>query len=310
MSEQRGDILHARQVYQRSLQQWPGNAEILRAAARMEDRQGMLTVAENLYGQVVQANPQNAGALNDLGLCLARQGKLDASLTVIEQAIRVEPDKALFRNNAATVCVELRQDQRAMAHLAAVHGPADVQFNMGQLLVARGRNSEAERYFRMALDINPTMQEASIALGQVTGRMPVPTGNVAPGSQPKSAEVTAAAMPTGSESFGGSFAPEATTQFQAAPQGGPQAGPQLGPQNSYPSEARSNDGYGRSTYSPPSYTPPSMPAQPTGVPGVQAGGYAQGGISQGGVQGTVPWVGQATPRYLPPVGSVPPGARR
>src|SRR6185295_3022232 len=107
-----------------------------RACAQLEDRQGNLPVAEGLYQQAVAANPQNAAALNDLGLCLAREGKLEASLQQIEQAIQLQPDKTLFRNNAATVLVEMRQDQRALAHLAVVHNQADANYNLGQLLVS------------------------------------------------------------------------------------------------------------------------------------------------------------------------------
>ncbi len=110
--ERQGDVPQARSNLQRALTMWPGHVEVLRAAARMEDRQGNLPLAENLYGQAVAANPQHAGALNDLGLCLARQGKLEPSLQTLEQAVQLQPAKALYRNNAATVLVELHQDQR------------------------------------------------------------------------------------------------------------------------------------------------------------------------------------------------------
>ena len=113
LCERQGDVLQARKNFQRALTLWPGHAEVLRAAAYMEDRHGDLPLAENLYGLAVTANPQHAGALNDLGLCLARQGKLEPSLQVLEQAIQLQPAKPLYRNNAATVLVELRQDQRA-----------------------------------------------------------------------------------------------------------------------------------------------------------------------------------------------------
>ena len=160
MCEKQGDLPQARQNLQRALSMWPSNADVLRAAARMEDRQSNLPVAESLYQRAVTANPQNAAALNDLGLCLAREGKLEPSLQVLEQAIHLQPDKSLYRNNAATVLVEMRQDQRALGHLAAVHNPAEANFNLGQLLVDRGRPADAVAYFQTALQLNPGMQPA------------------------------------------------------------------------------------------------------------------------------------------------------
>ena len=167
--ERQTDVQQARNNYQRALNMWPGHVEVLRAAARMEDRQGNLPLAENLYGQAVTSNPQHAGALNDLGLCLARQGKLEPSRQVLEQAVQLQPSKALYRNNAATVLIEMRQDQLALAHLAAVHSPADANFNLGQLLVERGRAADAAPYFQAALQQNPGMVQAQEALAKVQG---------------------------------------------------------------------------------------------------------------------------------------------
>lgn len=160
-AERQGDIRQAREQIQRALQSWPHDVELIRAAARMEDRQDQLPLAESLYRRAVAADPQHAGALNDLGLCLARQGKLEQSVQTIEQAIYLQPEKALYRNNVATVLVELGQQQKALAHLSAVHGPAESNYNLGQLLVQRGRAAEATPYFQVAQRMDPGLLSAS-----------------------------------------------------------------------------------------------------------------------------------------------------
>jgi Flp pilus assembly protein TadD len=178
--------------------------------------------------------------LNDLGLCLARQGKLEASVQVIEQAIHLQPEKPLYRNNAATVLIELRQDQRALGHLAAVHGAADANYNLGQLLVQRGRAAEATPYFQAAVVQNPQMQSAHVALAKLQGK------NVP--------DATTAAQPT--------MQPAAPATGPAvAPQQAPPAGPQL----YYPATARSPE-FGASTYVPPAYYGPQRFAPPAPGP--------------------------------------------
>ncbi len=206
MCERQGDIQQARSNFQRALSMWPGHVELLRAAARMEDRQGNLPLAENLYAQAVKSNPQHAGALNDLGLCLARQGKLQPSVQVLEQAIQLQPTKALYRNNAATVLVELHQDQRALAHLAAVHAPAEANYNLGQLLVERGRPHDAVTYFQAALQQNPGMQPAQDALAKLQGnRMAVAK------PRPRAINVPVSATPTATPAASNSALPTVTT---------------------------------------------------------------------------------------------------
>jgi tetratricopeptide (TPR) repeat protein len=240
--ERQGNVDQARQHYGQALSMWPGHVEVLRAAARMEDRLGQLPMAETLYHQAVAANPQHAGALNDLGLCLARQGKLEASVQFIEQAIQLQPEKPLYRNNAATVLVELRQDQRALGHLAAVHGAAEANYNFGQLLVQRGRAEEATPYFQAAVEQNPQMESAHLALAKLQGK-----------SAPETATVKSAAEPAPS-----------TPVPTAAPQPAQPAGPQF---YHYPATARS-PAPGTSSYVPPVYY-----GLPVAVPPVQGGAF-------------------------------------
>ena len=94
---------------------------------------------------------------------------MQPSLQALEQAVQLQPSKALYRNNAATVLVEMHQDQRALAHLAAVHGAADANYNLGQLLVERNRAADAAPYFQAALQQNPGMQQAQVRAREAAG---------------------------------------------------------------------------------------------------------------------------------------------
>ncbi len=169
LNEQQATLPRPGTNCRRRSKKWPNDVEVLRSAARMEDRQGQLQLAEMLYKRAVTTNPQHAGVLNDLGLCLARQGKLQQSVQAMEKAIQLQPSKALYRNNVATVLVEMHQDQQALAHLSAVHGPAESNYNLGQLLVDRGRPHEAVMYFQTALNLDPTMESARLAIAQLHG---------------------------------------------------------------------------------------------------------------------------------------------
>ncbi len=244
MCERNGDVAGARRQYQEALKKWPGQVDVLRAAARMEDRAGQLPLAESLYQQAITSNPQHAGAHNDLGMCLARQGKLDASMQEIEQAVRMDPNSQRYRNNAAVVLVEMRQDQRALAHLSAVHAGADANYNLGQLLVQRNRPMDAAPYFATALEMNPSMQPAYEALVKLQGPVAGPAPTVA-SEQPAPASVPVAG-------------PQQTTPVD------PQQASPAGPQLSFPATAR-NPAWGASSYVPPGYYAPTgqVPPQPT-----------------------------------------------
>ncbi len=247
LNEQRGDVVQARRQLQEALKKWPNDVEVLRSAARMEDRQGQLPLAEMLYQKAVAANPQHAGALNDLGLCLARQGKLPQSVQAMEHAIQLQPSKALYRNNVATVLVEMHQDQRALAHLSAVHGPAESNYNLGQLLVDRGRPQEAVMYFQTALNLDPTMESARLAIAQLHGTVNNPA-QVVEGSPVEPQEVA--------PSYDPQYAPQPPTS-----------------EPSFPATAR-GPAFGTSSYAPPSrYYPTNNSTQAYQAPAYQAPTY-------------------------------------
>ena len=260
MSERQGNIPQARQQLQRALTMWPNDVEVLRAAARMEDRQGQLAVAESLYGRAAAADPQHAGALNDLGLCLARQGKLEQSVQTIEQAVHLQPDKALYRNNAATVLIELRQDQMALAHLSAVHGPAASNYNMGKLLVQRNRPADALAYFQAAERIDPSMQQAAVAIAQLGGT-PAATSPMAAGQTPSPQSVEPS-------DFGPQLAPQQPADYPATARGPAlNASSQVTPPGNYPRPGGTVTPAGptyRSAIAP-RYLPPVHPMTPGGM---------------------------------------------
>ncbi|MGD9633469.1 MAG: tetratricopeptide repeat protein [Pirellulales bacterium] len=292
VAERQGQPAAARTQLQQALAKWPRDVDLLRAAARLEDRQGNLPTAEMLYNRAVAANPQHAGAHNDLGLCLARQGKFNEAVQSIEQAINLQPDKSLYRNNAATVLVEMHQDQRALAHLSAVHSSADANFNIGQLLVDRGRPHEAYSYFQHALELDPSMQAAQDAIAKLNGA-PTPTNQfaaeptiapqvVAPNYGPQFAPQQPSSEPTfpatargpalNSSSYvqPGYYYP--ATQMQVAPQAAPQMQ---------------------------AYQPPQVQSYP--APTVQAYQAPQMQVAPAPVPQTPVYQTATVPRYLPPV---------
>lgn len=160
VSEKSGQIDQARHQYQYALSLSPDDAGALLTAAHMEDRQGNLRVAEHLYRRLVDVNPKDPTGFNDLGLCLARQGRLAESAEAIHLAVVLEPGKQRYRNNLATVFVEMHRDQEALQQLTAVHGPAIARFNLGHLLARRGRTEDAAAYFATVQNMDPGLAQA------------------------------------------------------------------------------------------------------------------------------------------------------
>ncbi len=174
VSDKGGDTMQARSMYQRALTIEPENLEGMLALARLEDRAGQLDAALHYYRQAVQMHPQSSKAFNDLSLCFARRGQLAEALPPLEQAIRLQPSKPLYRNNVATVLIELNQLNAALQHQSAVYPPAVAQYNLGILLHQRGRDAEAVQFLARATQADPSLAVAGTLLAQLSANTQQP----------------------------------------------------------------------------------------------------------------------------------------
>jgi tetratricopeptide (TPR) repeat protein len=170
LEERKGNLDKAEQQYEQALKVEPGNVDVLLAYAHMYDRHERLAEAETYYHKAVQQHPRNASAWNDLGLCLARDEKLAESAEALNKAVALDPKRKLYRNNLATVLIEMGQHDQALRHLQAVHPQAVAFYNVGFLLQEKGDSNTAANYFAQALHADPTFDEARQWLAQVTPR--------------------------------------------------------------------------------------------------------------------------------------------
>lgn len=154
------DTENARINYHKALQMKPHHLGALLGLARLFDRQGQLDRATEHYLDAAKHHPGEAAIYNDLGLCYARQAKYGDAAKALSRAIELQPDRALYRNNIATVFVVQGRVNEALAHLTDAHGAAVAHYNVGYLLHKRGQRRQALEQFKLALQADPSMTSA------------------------------------------------------------------------------------------------------------------------------------------------------
>jgi Flp pilus assembly protein TadD len=165
-----GNLAGAEEQYRRALELDEKHLVALINSAHLCDRQKRMAEAEGLYLKATKLHPREAAAFNDLGLCYARQHKLAQSQAALAKAVELEGDRMLYRNNLATVLVEINRPQEALSHLQAVHEESVAQYNLGYLLANKGERHLAEQHFREALRIDPKLTAAQSWLDNLQGQ--------------------------------------------------------------------------------------------------------------------------------------------
>ena len=86
----------------------------------------------------------------------------------------MQPKNALYRNNMATVLVEMNRMQEAYSHLRVVHSEPACYYNIGFLLNKKGKTQDAAQHFAMAYQLDPSMTQAKEWLERLGAPVPQP----------------------------------------------------------------------------------------------------------------------------------------
>jgi len=173
LQERAGKYDKAAAEYQKALDMNPKSLPALVGFAHLKDRHGDLQGATELYQKAIKLYPKESAAYNDLGLCLQRRAMLPEAVSMLEKAVALQPDRPLYRNNLATVLVQMDRPNDALIHMVAAHGPAVGHYNLAILLSQRGKPQEAIEHFRQALVHDPSLREAQEGIARL---MPEQTG--------------------------------------------------------------------------------------------------------------------------------------
>jgi tetratricopeptide (TPR) repeat protein len=96
-------------------------------------------------------------------------GRPAEALGPMSRAVSLEPAKNLYRNNVAAALVELQRDDEALEHLAAVHPPAQAEYNVAFLLFKQGRKDQALVHFENAARLDPSLMQAREWVARLRG---------------------------------------------------------------------------------------------------------------------------------------------
>jgi len=160
LCESRGDFAGAVVQYETALKDSPDNVPVLLSYAHLQDHQNKLAEATALYQRAVKANPKEASAFNDMGLCYARRGMATEALSAMGKAAQLQPEKALYRNNLASVLVDQHRVDDALVQLRAVNNESVANYDLGILLEQRKQDNVAQTHFQRAIELNPQFAEA------------------------------------------------------------------------------------------------------------------------------------------------------
>jgi len=168
---EQGRYGEAYRVYDRALDDHPGNGDLLYGRALAADRRGDVEQALEDLRRLLELRPEDPQALNALGYTLAnRTDRYDRALEYIERAYRKAPDNAAVVDSMGWVHFKLGDYDTAEQYLRRAHDMArdpEIAAHLGELLWVTGRREQARELLRDAREAFPESE----VLGRTMDRL-------------------------------------------------------------------------------------------------------------------------------------------
>lgn len=164
-----GAVDEAIALYQKILQQKPGEARVLYNLGIALNKKGDFQAALEAYDKALAFRPRMVEAMGNKAEVLLRLGRETEAEEILQKALLIKEDFALALVNLAEIYFRKKDYSTAleMVKLALAHDPELPEGHnmMGKVLHWQGKTKEAIKEFALALELDPGHAKAAHNLG-------------------------------------------------------------------------------------------------------------------------------------------------
>lgn len=132
---------------------------------------------ETLFKRALEVTKNNYVAEVNYGIALQEKGKVDEAIRHYERAMKIGPEGFMARLAMANALLQKKELDEALVWYSRILESeqltpyrADVHYNVGSILAAKGKYEEAREHYTKAIEINPRMVEAYYHLALLARR--------------------------------------------------------------------------------------------------------------------------------------------
>ncbi len=193
--EQNGHPLEAVALYEKARQLDPRlQVKAGRHLAVLYDQLGETQKARAEYEQALKAAPKDADLLNSYGYYFYTRGQWGEAEAQLRQAVAVNPQHPRAWVNLGMALGQQGRYPESLEAFAKVTGTAGAYSNLGFILTTQGKRAEAKRYYQEALQHDPNLPIARLALAKLEKPTP-PAPDVRLAAVPPAPRPSAEALP-------------------------------------------------------------------------------------------------------------------
>jgi Tfp pilus assembly protein PilF len=144
----------------------PNSQNVARQLATLYDKTTDPDRATQEYELAIQNHPQDAQLRYEYAMFHYRHEQLSEAEAQFRQTVHLKSDLPEAWHHLAMTLAKQGQIEESLKSFEKVLTEGEARFNVGLVLREQGKEAEAKEYFREALEADPTLDRAKVALGE------------------------------------------------------------------------------------------------------------------------------------------------
>jgi tetratricopeptide (TPR) repeat protein len=165
LAESEGSPDQAIRQYTEALKTDPRHAPSLYRLGVVYAQQRKYDDAADMWQRYIEASGRAATGYNNLGLCYEQAKRPADAAAAYQKGLEADPKSQPLHINYGMMLARQGNIDEAMAQLTAVLSPAEAHYNLGTVFERQGKMAEARMEYRLALQLDPKLQDAKQRLG-------------------------------------------------------------------------------------------------------------------------------------------------
>jgi len=141
--------------------------EVSRRLAVVYDRIGEQAEAMKEFQELLKKSPKDSNLLADVGYSYYNRGKWADSEAFSRRALAADKSNKRAWVNLGMALGQQGKSQDSIAAFEKAVSPAEARYNLGFVLASQGKKDESMTAYKQALQLEPTLQNARVALGKL-----------------------------------------------------------------------------------------------------------------------------------------------
>ena len=163
-----GLIEEAETALSRATKRSPGNPEAQNRLGILYMDQQRTEEAIVRFRAAARAAPKDADVHNNYGFALMAAGKHKEAVPILRTALMLDGSQPKTRNNLGFALAVAGEDKAALRVLRAGSNMGAARYNLALAQELRGDTEDAMESYRLALEANPDLDEATQAIARLS----------------------------------------------------------------------------------------------------------------------------------------------